>query len=323
MERLSDSPFFILGCDRSGTTLLRIMLIQSMEIHIPGETYFLPFLREHERSYGDFTEVYQRWFFIRDLQTNRATSETSSFEAFDLTMQEAESALARAAPIKFPTASAVLFRASAQKHGKRYWGDKTPRHVFHIPLLGRMFPDAKFIHVIRDGRDVALSFMNAGWVKNRNFPKAARKWKERVEAGISGETTLEKDRYFELRYERLIIDPEQTLKDVCSWLGIAYDPNMLFFHRTQDSQIKNQSLHRMIGKPVDSSRAFAWKGQLSFVEVSDFEEMAGPLLDRLGYELVRPRIPVREQILRKLYKGSSAFIRKMWPLIKEKLRRFE
>lgn len=85
-------PLFIVGCDRSGTTLLRLMLTQSSELHITQESGFLDKFSDRHTAYGDFTQAHERWFFIRDLQTNQATSRTRTFPAFDLTIHEAESA---------------------------------------------------------------------------------------------------------------------------------------------------------------------------------------------------------------------------------------
>ena len=284
------APIFIVGCERSGTTLLRFMLVQSPVLHIPGESWFLPQLRDQQEVYGDFTKPYQRWFFIRDLQTNKATSQTFSFSIFKLTLEEAEAALAEAAPTTYPGAASALFRASAHKHGKQRWGDKTPRHVLHISWFAEAFPNAKFVHVTRDGRDVAISLLKAGWVSS--FLQAAHHWQERVEIGISAGSALGKDRYYELHYEQLVMTPEETLKNLCNWLELEYTPQMLQQHESANTQIsRDWHLHEMVAKPVDSSRVQAWKQKLSRREVADFEGVAGDLLKKLGYEVSGVTLP--------------------------------
>ena len=174
-------PIFIVGCDRSGTTLLRIMLIQGDELHIPQESKFLVSMREESESYGDFTQAHQRWFFIRDLQKHAATSTTTVFPIFDLSVQESNQALTDAAPTNFAGAGASLFAASAKKLGKTRWGDKTPYYITDIPWLSNAFPDSQFVHIIRDGRDVAASIRKAGWVTS--IRKGAMLWQDRVSIG--------------------------------------------------------------------------------------------------------------------------------------------
>ena len=231
-----ESPIFIVGCERSGNTLLRLILNQSPVLYIPSESGFLDKLRKQQELYGDFTELHQRWFFIRDLQTNKATSKTHSFPIFKLTLEEAEVAIAETAPTNYSGAAFALFQAATRKQGKQYWGDKTPRYIFDIPWLAEAFPQAKFIHIIRDGRDVASSLIKAGWVNN--FVKAAYYWQKKVEAGISARKILEKRRYYELNYEQLVMYPEETLKDLCNWLRLEYVPSMLQQNKNATNYIR-------------------------------------------------------------------------------------
>ena len=303
------APIFIVGCERSGTTLLRFMLVQSPVLHIPGESWFLAQLRDQQEVYGDFTQPYQRWFFIRDLQTNKATSQTFSFSIFKLTLEEAEAALAEAAPTNYSGAASALFRACARKMGKQRWGDKTPRHVLHISWFAEAFPNAKFVHVIRDGRDVAISLLKVGWVSS--FLQAAHHWQERVGAGVTAGSALGKDQYYELHYEQLLMNPEKTLKNLCNWLELEYTPQMLQQHETATTHIsRDWHLHEMVAKPVDPSRAYAWKQKLSRREVADFESVAGDLLKKLGYEVSGAKVPLWLQGLRSAIERLKPHLKK-------------
>lgn len=285
MEQL----IFIVGCDRSGTTLLRLMLNQSPVLHIPRETAFLPKLRKQQELYGDFTQPYQRWFFIRDLQTYKATSKSFSFPVFELTLEEAEAALAATAPTDYPGATASLFQASANKKGKNLWGDKTPRYVLEIPWLAEAFPSAKFIHIIRDGRDVGASIIKAGW--ENSFLKAAYYWQTRVKFGIEAGSTLGTNRYYEIRYEKLVLDPEKTIKDLCSWLKLEYTPMMLKYYENASDYVINWQGNTLVNKPPNPSRVSAWKTHLSQHQIADFESVAGELLQELGYEVTGAKVP--------------------------------
>jgi hypothetical protein len=314
------SPVFIVGCDRSGTTLLRLMLNQSPILHIPQESRFLVALHKNQELYGDFTQSYQRWFFIRDLQTNQATSKTFTFPIFNLTLEEAEASLVKAAPTNFAGAAATIFTASALKCNKQRWGDKTPHQIQHLPFLAQAFPDAKFIHVIRDGRDVAVSIRNAGW-RGGKILEIARYWKKQVEAGRSAGVLLGADRYFEVFYEQLIEQPETTLKSLCNWLEIEYTPQMLNYYVTAHDNIpkEHSNLFELTNKPLDTSRVYAWKRQLSHQEVADFESVTDELLNTLGYKLSGVRIPWWKQLLRETTKQLLLTLSKAKSKVKSNL----
>lgn len=308
---MSAPPVFIVGCDRSGTTLLRLMLMQSPELHIPQESGFLGRLRKRQAVYDNFAEAYQRWFFLRDLQMNEATSKTRTFPVFDLTVHEAETALAGAAPTDFAGASAALFEASAQKQGKPRWGDKTPRYVLHLGWLAKAFPQAQFVHLIRDGRAVAGSIRRAHWKPNTRAGAAF--WKERVAAGREAGARLSPVRYREIRYEALVTHPTATLQEICEWLALSYTPAMLAFHKEGKSHVPDEhaTLFDLVEQPVDPSRAYAWRDELSEREIADAEDVAGDLLADLGYELTGARLPRWVRGLRTLHRATPPFLPKL------------
>ncbi len=285
-------PVFIVGCDRSGTTLLRLMLVKSPVLHIPAETRFLTSLKKKSRVYGDFAQAYRRRTFVNDLKSNKATSTTYTFPAFKLTEEEAEKALAGAAPTNYPGAAAALFAASAHKVNKKRWGDKTPKQVSDILWLARAFPNAQFIHVIRDGRDVAASILKAGWTKDAF--EAAYYWVKQVQAGRKAGLSLGDERYREVRYEKLIAQPEATLKKLCDWLHIEYTGEMLKYYKDSHAVIPKEhaSLFELADKPLESSRVYAWKRNLSKWKIGVFESTQSSLLKELGYEVTGTKVPL-------------------------------
>ena len=316
-----NSPVFIIACDRSGTTLLRLMLNQSPTLYIGPETGFLDRLRKRQKVYGDFAKPYQRYFFLRDLQTNKASSRKYSFSAFDLSVEEAEAAIAKVSPTNYAGAAAALFQACADKHGKSCWGDKTPRYIFDLDWLVNAYPTAKFIHLIRDGRDVAASIIRAGWMNN--FVKAAHYWQERVAVARGAGEKIGSERYCELRYEQLITEPEKTLKDLCIWLDIAYTDAMLKHHESEAAQKTGKqgqdSLHRLVAKPVDASRAYAWKQELSRGQVADFESVAGDLLRQLAYEVIGAKVLLPLQASRAMTQAIKSYLHKKAPMTARRL----
>ena len=282
-------PIFIGGCDRSGTTLMRLMLIQSPDLHIPGETTFVPVMRACAEEYGDFTQPEQSWFFVRDLMRFQATTRNTAFEVFELTPGEAHEAVSAAAPTDYAGAAAAVFAACAQKKGKQRWGDKSPGNVMHMDYLGEAYPDAKFIHMIRDARDVTRSIRKAGWM--HNYRVAAQTWVLRIETGQRVGAQLGPERYREVHYETLVQDTEKELRNLCDWLELAYVPEMLEFHRESMDNLPQQVQHLfdLAKKPADASRAGAWRKDMPRKHIADVEAEAGPVLQKLGYELTGAR----------------------------------
>ncbi|MEJ2722681.1 MAG: sulfotransferase [bacterium] len=281
----SEKPVFIVGCERSGTTLLGLMLMQSEQLHVVHETRFLTTLRDRAGDYGDFTRPHERWFFLRDLQREPATAKTSAFDPFKLDLVEAEEALRAAAPVGFPGASAALFRASAAKAGKSRWGDKTPRYVTHIDWLSEVYPDSQFVHIIRDARDTVRSIMKAGW--QPSIRRAAERWVRQVTIGRRVGGTLPPERYIEVRFEELVEQPQEQLERITKWLGLDYSSAMLSYFESSDRILPADHMH-LLGetkKPVNTARAYAWKKSMSPADVADIEDIAGPTLEACGYVL--------------------------------------
>ncbi|UCG51737.1 MAG: sulfotransferase [Candidatus Latescibacterota bacterium] len=293
-------PVFIVGCERSGTTLLGLMLMQTKELHIVHETRFLTTLRERAEEYGDFTQPHQRWFFLRDLQREPATMTTSAFASFDLDLPDAEQALRAVAPATYPEAAAALYQAATTKTGKKRWGDKTPRYVTHIDWLSQAYQTGQFLHVIRDGRDAAVSITKARW--QPNLRRAAEHWAHQVTIGRRMGAELPDDRYRELKFEELVERPEDQLQRVTGWLGVEYSASMLkFFEKTEQLLPKeHMDLFEEAKKPANVARAYAWKRSMSNADVADVEEIAGATLEACGYTLTGHEVSRRRKIERSL-----------------------
>jgi len=303
-------PIFIGGCDRSGTTMLRLMLIQSPELHMPGETAFLPVMQDQAEEYGDFSEPHQRWFFVRDLQKFQATTRNSAFEVFEISPQEAEAEIASNAPTDYPGAAAAVYSAMARKKGKTRWGDKTPTNVMHMEYLSRAYPYAKFVHIIRDPRDVTASIRKAGWM--HNYRTAAATWKLRVETGQRVGAQLGNNVYREIRYEALVEKPEEELRALCEWLDLEYSPAMIDFHKNSMKSMPKQyeSLFEKAKRPADASRVYAWKRGMPRKNIADVESVAGSLMVELGYPLTHARIALWTRAARFVFDRARSLA--MW-----------
>ena len=184
-------------------------------------------------------------------------------------------------------AIAAIFAAYASERGKPRWGDKTPLYMQHLPLLERLFPTACFIHLIRDGRDAALSFlavppgiMTKGWGYPRDARGFACQWATEVRAARALGARVGAARYHEVRYETLVADPEAELRHVCRLAALVYDPEMLGYVGQTDSARKEHQ-QRLNEPPRVGVRD--WRTEMAPADVTAFEAVAGDLLDELGY----------------------------------------
>jgi hypothetical protein len=176
-----------------------------------------------------------------------------------------------------------LYGIYARKEGKPRWGDKTPGYVENLPTLLQIFPEAKIIHVIRDGRDVAYSWLKAGFGPPRNYVTAAREWKRHVQKGITAGRAAPPGTYHELRYEKLLAAPEETMREVCRFLDEPYSEEVLRPNSPRDHRLPGPQVGS--GDRIRTGISLKWRSTLTRNERRLFESVAGDLLDSLGYEL--------------------------------------
>jgi Sulfotransferase family len=290
----SAPPLFVVGCGRSGSTLLRLMLDAHPDLAVPGESHFIPDLR---RRFPDP---------VAPEELTAALLRTPHFRHW----RTAEASVwRRVRALDTPTFANVVgsaFLANADEQGATRWGDKTPAYVRWIPLLHALWPDARFVHLIRDGRDVALSYRSLPWGPTTVWA-AARKWRRDVTAGIRDGQPLGTSRYLEVRYEGLVQDPKEVLRGICSFAGLPFLEEML----DPDARRDHPTLAPEAGRPFHArsqervaAGARDWRTQMSADDVRRFEAVAGPLLSDLGYERRDPGTRVRDRVEGALRSGA-------------------
>lgn len=262
-------PMFIVGCDRSGTTLLRGMLDAHPQVAVPPESQVFPQLL---RAFSDGTVDP-----VQGIEILRANPRFRAWGVDDEVVQRCLAGRDAASAIQ------LLGKSYAAHRGKSIWIDKTPWYVLEIDLLAEAFPDATFVHVVRDGRDVALSLVEQLWGPGQ-FGEAAMYWRERVRAGDQARRVYG-DRVIDLRYEDLVADPVKALTQVLTPLRQSFDPAMLYYREKASSIVEgvvrpeaHQGLYRPLGPTRD------WRAVLELRDLQLFDELAGPVLDRHGYE---------------------------------------
>jgi hypothetical protein len=281
-------PLFVVGCGRSGSTLLRLMLDAHPSLAIPGESHFIPQLW---RDFGG----------RRPVDANAITRALVATPHFGHWKIPEDAVWARVQTLRSPSFADVIeaaFLADADVHGKARWGDKTPIYVRSIPLLSRLWPDARFVHLIRDGRDVALSYLSLHWGPPTIWA-AARKWRIDVDAGIRDGRPLGTSRYLEVRYESLVADPRDVLGSICAFAGLVFEEAMLDPARREGHETlapeEGRAFHARSEREVEAG-ARDWRTQMTDDDVRAFESVAGPLLAGLGYERRFPETGARDRL---------------------------
>jgi hypothetical protein len=267
------APIFIVGCPRSGTTLLRNLLRSHPRLTFPGESHFIP---AFYRRYGDPSDAraasrlgqrilaleWIRWWNLPLLATDFAPDRT------------------------FRAVIERLHGAWAAKEQKPRWGDKTPHYVAFIPELLAIFPEARIIHIIRDGRDVALSWLRTGF-EPRNLYTAARLWNSNVRKGLDA-ARASREAVLEIRYEDLVTETGAVLAHILGFIGETLPPGGLTLNPLGRPTRRRRGFTRRRPKLqkafIDRSSVGAWRTSMAPADRVIFESVAGALLGELGYE---------------------------------------
>lgn len=280
---------FIVGCPRSGTTLFRHVVDAHQQIAITPEAHWIPLWFEERRGLaaeGVVTSELIDHFL-----------EHPKFVHFGIATQDLLRLMVREHPMPYASLITGIFDLYGKARGKALVGNKTPDSVRSIRTLHTLWPEARFIHLIRDGRDVALSFMNWSKVlqkKPGNFSTwredpvstAALWWELNVRCGRRASEWLDPKLYYELRYESLIADPAKECSAVCEFLDLPYDEAMLHFHERRKESSSGSTVDPA-WRPITAGLR-NWSTQMSAEDVERFEAVAGKLLDELGYPRTLP-----------------------------------
>ncbi|WP_113700385.1 sulfotransferase family protein [Nonomuraea lactucae] len=277
---MSDRPVFVVGCPRSGTTMLQLMLHSHPRIAVPPETRFLIPAYMRRRSFGDMRLAQRRRALAEWVAGDRTTKfRELKIDKDDYVRQAVEG------PGSLGSVLGTTFRMYAERFGKVRWGDKRPSYVKQIEYILRLFPDAQFIHLIRDGRDCVASLKEMPWYTHNSF-HAVSTWAEAIDAGVKLRRTMPEDGYYELRYEDLTDDPSTELKKLCAFLREDFDPAMVSPREAASVAVPVHKVwHSNTHGEVTRSRVGSWANRLDAWEVSLCEQVLGERLEANGYEL--------------------------------------
>lgn len=278
-KELLNQPFFIVGCQRSGTTLLRLMVNAHPRLRVPRESWFISDLMDQLPLDSPLTEQ-ERELAFRLISNHHRWKE---WEIADEKLREIIDSLE--SPLLRDLVDAV-FQNCANPENKPRWGDKTPPYLKEMDRLHQLFDKAKFIHIIRDGRDVCVSLLKTKWNDRTTIEQIAQYWCEMVEAGIASGGRLGKELYLEVNYEDIVLQPEESLKRICDFLGEEFDGRMLDFYQSSSEELseaqKQKQIHEKTKRPPKSSDAYRWRREMNPMAVALFEAIAAETMDRVG-----------------------------------------
>ena len=280
----TNQPFFILGNPRSGTSLLRLMLNSHPEVTVPPECGFLLWLAKdyaHQLEYNSQTYIN----FTEDL------FRTKKFETWNIKKNDLLESIKREKPKTYNEMTCLVYRQYAKKNSKTplIHGDKNNYYINEMNSIDQLFPASKKIFIIRDGRDVAASYLK---IRNReiksqykpNLPslisEIAYQWQKstfnaQLRSGNASSCII--------RYEDLVQKPAQTLSTICKHLNIYYTDEMLSFYLTNDEPAEFLQWKAKTQHPVDTSSLGSYKKELTQEQIESFEQHAQSALKAFHY----------------------------------------
>lgn len=278
---------FVVGVERSGTTLLRLMLDAHSDLAIPSETHFLHLLRRQR-----FRRISRRRFLA-------VVVGEDTFPNFGIDEDVLRRTLRALRPFTVSDGLRSFYKLYAERFGKSRWGDKTPPYAVAMSFISTLLPEAHFVNVIRDGRDVAVSLRPLWFGPGEDVAAQARHWVRDVKQARRQSQRV--PHYAEVRFEDLVREPEESLRRLCAYLALPFESRMLAYHETAASRMAEYrrpfgppgtpseiapfvAIHERVTKPPDPTRVGRWRTELTGDEQRRYEAIAGPLLRELGYE---------------------------------------
>jgi len=278
-DSLSCQPLFIVSSGRAGTTLLRSMLVVGGQIAIPPESQVIPavirrYLSAQHLGWYDLCRLLVALF---ESNRNFPLWEISLHPVYDrlINLPLAERSLAR-------IIDEIFHHYATQKFpGAMMWGDQSPINTLYLPWLAQVFPRARYLHLLRDGRDAIASMLATG---RTTLKEATQRWTVSVSRALALQARLPANQFLEVRYENLVSAPEEILRQICSFSGINFQTQMLDFWKLSTTvEHKHYAFHKNLQKPLFTSSIGKWVERLSETEQSYVLSHASSVLQQVGY----------------------------------------
>ena len=278
----------MVGEQRSGSNLLRLILNSSNAIAAPHPPHILQNLMPLMDSYGDLSEQAVMARLVDDV-CRLVENNPVAWEGIDRFDRDVVRALCRENSL-IAVFDAVM-TVYAQHHNANAWLCKSMQNIRWCRQLDDYLATPKFVYLYRDPRDVALSFSKAV-IGDKHPYFVAQKWLELQELCLDAEQFLGKDQFKRVCYEELTSEPERVIKDLCRFLGVRFIPAMLDFHRSNEANrtATQSTLWSNLTKPIIANNSKKFMRDMPKQHIRIIESVTGHILDKLGYQryLVKP-----------------------------------
>ena len=280
-NNLSCNPLIIVSSGRSGTTLLRVMLTKNSKLSIPPESQFFhkalrKFISYHYLGWEELIKI-----VIGELESKRI------FNYWDINLAPVYYELKNLEKSQRSLAKiidSVYLQFLKEKNPMaEIWGDKSPIHTYHLNLVHRIFPNAYYIHLIRDGRAAVNSMIERNYLNN-SIDKACKRWNNSINDFRKFKAKHGSDKLIEIKYENLVQNPQKELKRICDKINIPFEKQMLdpqkSINKYGDTKLKH---HKNLKNPVNTQSIDKWENQLSEKEKKLITTKLRKNLTILGY----------------------------------------
>lgn len=286
---LKERPIFIVGHERSGTTLLMALLGNHPRIGIPEVGWLFPRIYPWRHTYGDLA-IDANFRTMADEMLFGLNQPLWGMKLNPMTAVDEIISLARER--SFAGVYAAMHQRYLQEEGKPRWGQKTPNNLYFVPQILDCFPNAQFLCITRDGRDVAAQSMRSAFGAGNIFG-AADTWHKACTFVKPFRKKYPASVWMDVKYEELCREPEKVLRSVCQFIQEEYTPRMLDFHKTPIAvQRGKQRDHAPLGQPVSDKYVGIYKYYLSIYEQQVYAAIAGKSHGEAGYSLDHDAIDI-------------------------------
>ena len=274
-------PIFMIGIQRSGSNLLRLMLNELPEIAAPHPPHILQRMMPLVPRYGDLNRKKAFSLLVDDV-CRLVECNPVPWEGVVL---DRENVAARCGKPNLVAVFGAVYDVMAETWGAKTWCCKSLANIHYLPEIEDYFADAKYIYLYRDGRDVATSFSKAV-VGEKHFYHIAKEWNEAQQLALNFRKKVPAKRFFNLSYEDLTTETEEAVRALCEFLGVGYKPSMLEFYKSGEAKraASASNLWENVTHPImkQNSRKFLKEAREEDIRI--FESVAGSSMDSLGYE---------------------------------------
>ena len=275
---MSTEPIFIIGTERSGSNLLRVILTAHSKIWIPHPPHFMNYFAH--LKYGDLVQQKNQEKVLRDM-LRLVRYHIFPWTEYQLNQSQILSAVQHSSMFGL---TAAIYEHVLPQTQKTIWGCKSTFMIAHIPAIRTLYPDARFIFLVRDPRDVSLSSKTS--VFSPCHPLlSAKLWNEQQKIGLAA-MNAHPESFHLLKYEELLQDHQGTLENICRFLQLELEPQMFDFFRQKEASKGAQLSEswKNTGKPIKSNNHGKWRTQLNPSEISDVESQCFDTMQLFGYQ---------------------------------------